>query len=59
VPTLLVFGDADPISPVAVGRFLLDRLPSARLEIVAGGTHDLEEEYPDLLASLIEAHLSV
>jgi pimeloyl-ACP methyl ester carboxylesterase len=55
-PTLLVFGDRDLVAPVAVGKFLLERLPSARLEVVAGATHDLEEEQPDLLASLIEAH---
>lgn len=56
-PTLLIFGDQDLIAPVAVGRHLLARLPSAKLEIVMGATHDLEAEQPDLLASLIEAHL--
>jgi pimeloyl-ACP methyl ester carboxylesterase len=56
-PTLLIFGDDDLIAPVAVGQHLLARLPSAKLEIVPGGTHDLEAEEPDLLASLIEAHL--
>jgi pimeloyl-ACP methyl ester carboxylesterase len=56
-PTLLVFGDRDPVSPVAVGEYLLGRLPDARLEIVPGGTHDVESEFPDLIASLIEAHL--
>lgn len=56
-PTLLVFGDADLIAPPAVGHFLLSRLPDARLEVVAGATHDLEGEFPDLIASLIEAHL--
>lgn len=56
-PTLLVFGDRDLIAPVAVGEFLRDRLSTAKLEVVPGATHDLEEEYPDVLASLIEAHL--
>jgi pimeloyl-ACP methyl ester carboxylesterase len=55
-PTLLVFGGGDLIAPVAVGEFLRERLPFAKLEVIAGATHDLEEEYPDLLASLIEAH---
>jgi pimeloyl-ACP methyl ester carboxylesterase len=32
-------------------------LPSALLEVIPGATHDLEEEFPDLVASLIEAHL--
>ncbi len=40
-PTLLLWGDTDPISPVAVGRHLAARLPRARLEIVKGGAHDL------------------
>jgi pimeloyl-ACP methyl ester carboxylesterase len=56
-PTLLILGDDDLIAPVAVGQFLLERLPSAKLEIIEGATHDLQEEHPDLLASLIEAHL--
>lgn len=56
-PTLLVFGDQDLIAPVAVGQHLLARLPAAKLEVVAGATHDIEAEEPDLLASLIEAHL--
>jgi pimeloyl-ACP methyl ester carboxylesterase len=57
-PTLLLFGDADPISPTAVGQFLADSIPSARLEIIAGATHDLELEHPDLLARLIDGHLN-
>lgn len=56
-PTLLVFGTDDPIAPPAIGQFLLERLPAARLEIVPGASHDLEEEHPAFLASLIEAHL--
>ena len=40
-PTLLLWGDADPISPAAVGRHLAARIPNARLHIVAGGDHDL------------------
>jgi pimeloyl-ACP methyl ester carboxylesterase len=56
-PTLLVFGEDDLIAPVAVGRFLVERLPLARLEILPKATHELEGEHPDLLASLIEAHL--
>ena len=55
-PTLLIFGDADPISPVRVGEFLRDRLPDARLETIAGGTHDMATERPDLVASLIRSH---
>jgi pimeloyl-ACP methyl ester carboxylesterase len=56
-PTLLIYGDADLIAPVAVGQHLLAHLPNARLEVIPEGTHDLELDYPDLIASYIEAHL--
>jgi pimeloyl-ACP methyl ester carboxylesterase len=56
-PTLLIYGDADLIAPVEVGQLLLEKLANARLEVLAGATHDLEIELPDLIASLIEAHL--
>ncbi len=41
VPVLLLWGDADPISPVAVGRRLAELFPRAELVVVPGGTHDL------------------
>jgi pimeloyl-ACP methyl ester carboxylesterase len=56
-PTLLVFGADDPVAPPALGQFLCARLPTARLEVMPDAGHDLEEEYPAYLASLIEAHL--
>jgi poly(3-hydroxyoctanoate) depolymerase len=56
-PTLIVVGDEDLIAPAAAGRFLLSRLPGAKLEIIPGADHDLEIEHGALLASLIEAHL--
>ena len=56
-PTLLVFGADDLIAPPAIGERLLTQLPSARLEVVADASHDLDEEQPAFLASLIEAHL--
>jgi poly(3-hydroxyoctanoate) depolymerase len=56
-PTLLIFGDTDDISPVAVGEQLRDRLPDARLETIAGGTHDMTTDVPDVVARLIGSHL--
>lgn len=56
-PTLLVFGGADELAPVAVGLRLLRRLPRARLEVLEAATHELEGEQPELVARLIEAHL--
>jgi pimeloyl-ACP methyl ester carboxylesterase len=58
VPALLLWGDSDPISPVAVGRRLAQMLPQAQLVVVAGGTHDLVSERADELLPHIERHLS-
>lgn len=56
-PTLLLFGDDDPISPVVVGQHLLQRLPDARLHVVKGGGHDIAQAHVDEIAPLIERHL--
>jgi pimeloyl-ACP methyl ester carboxylesterase len=56
-PSLIVCGTNDLIAPPAMGEFLATRLPRARFELVHDASHDLEEEHPALLASLIEAHL--
>jgi pimeloyl-ACP methyl ester carboxylesterase len=57
-PTLLLWGDADPISPVAVGKHLETRIPDARLHVVAGGDHDIAQTHAAELAPLIERHLA-
>ncbi|TFV90131.1 alpha/beta fold hydrolase [Oxalobacteraceae bacterium OM1] len=56
-PTLLLWGDADPLSPVAVGRRLLELLPNARMHVVPGGNHDLAHVHARQLAPLVDAHL--
>ncbi len=56
-PVLLLWGDADPISPVAVGERLRDLLPNAQLHVLRGGDHDLVHERAGEVAPLIEAHL--
>jgi poly(3-hydroxyoctanoate) depolymerase len=57
-PTLLLWGDADPISPVAVGQRLAELLPRAELVVVAGGTHDLASERAAEILPHIERHLA-
>jgi len=57
-PVLLLFGDADPISPVAVGRRLAELLPDAELVVFEGGTHDLVFERADEVVPHVERHLS-
>lgn len=56
-PTLLLWGDADAISPVAVGQHLAERIPNARLHVVPGGDHDVAQTHAAELAPLIERHL--
>ena len=56
-PTLLLWGDSDPISPVAVGRRLAQLLPKSTLVIVPGGTHDLVAERAGEVVPHIEQHL--
>jgi len=57
-PTCLIWGDADPISPLAVGRHLHAALPCSTLHVVPGGTHTLARDEPDAVAGLIVEHLS-
>ena len=57
-PTLLLWGDNDPISPLAVGEHLAARLPQARLHVVKGGGHDLAETRADEIAPMIAAFLA-
>ena len=57
-PTLLLWGDNDPISPLAVGRHLAQKIPNAELYVLAGGDHSLAQNRAAEVASLIEAHLS-
>jgi pimeloyl-ACP methyl ester carboxylesterase len=52
-PTLLIWGDADPISPVTVGQHLEQRIRDARLKVVVGGDHDVAKTHAEAVASLI------
>jgi pimeloyl-ACP methyl ester carboxylesterase len=55
VPTLVVWGEADRVVPLDVGRRFVEILPEARLEVLAGAGHFVDLEEPDRLAELIEA----
>jgi pimeloyl-ACP methyl ester carboxylesterase len=52
-PVLLLWGDTDPISPVAVGERLASLLVTSELVVVNGGTHDLiVERTPEVLPAI-------
>jgi pimeloyl-ACP methyl ester carboxylesterase len=57
IPVLLLWGDADPISPVSVGQRLAALLPRARLQVSANGDHDLAETHAAEIAPLIDEFL--
>jgi len=56
-PVLLLWGDTDPISPIAVGERLRALLPDARLHITPGGDHMFARDRAAEIAPLIQAHL--
>jgi poly(3-hydroxyoctanoate) depolymerase len=58
LPVLLLWGEADPISPVAVRERLAALLPRGRLEVIPGADHDLGLLHADRVAPLIDAHLT-
>jgi pimeloyl-ACP methyl ester carboxylesterase len=58
IPTLLLWGNSDPISPVSIGERLASLLPSAQLRVVAGGDHDLAETHASEVAALIDEFLA-
>ena len=53
IPTLILSGTADPLSPVPVGEFLRNRLPSAELHVLPNGTHSMAYDAPDRVAAVI------
>jgi len=55
-PTLLIWGDHDPISPVAVGERLRTLLPHAFLQVISGADQDRAQHHVDRVATLIERH---
>jgi poly(3-hydroxyoctanoate) depolymerase len=58
-PALLLWGDSDVISPLAVGEYLESLIPRCKLIVIPGGSHAFAEEQPDLIAPYIATHLAL
>lgn len=58
IPTLLLWGGSDPISPVQVGERLASLMPQATLHVIPGGDHGLGSTFAEQVAPLIDRHLS-
>src|ERR687888_6415 len=57
LPTLIVWGERDPIIPVAHGRAAQAAIPGSRLEVFEGAGHFPHREHPVRFLSVLEAFL--
>ena len=57
VPTLVISGEKDKMTPVKNGRFLADHIPNAQFAIVEGGGHMMALEQPSVVAELVKNYL--
>jgi pimeloyl-ACP methyl ester carboxylesterase len=53
VPTPMIWGDRDPVVPLARARAVAAEIPDACLEVLAAG-HVPQLGYPDRVAALLE-----
>lgn len=56
-PVLLLWGEADPISPLAIGRRLSELLPQSRLCTVPGGDHGFVHTRAEAVLDRVIEHL--
>lgn len=54
VPTLVVVGDADLLTPPSHAEVIVDAVPGAQLRVLPGVGHQVMQEAPEELAALIE-----
>ena len=57
IPTLLIWGDSDPISPVAVGQRIDELMPNSKLFVVKGGGHSLGHTHAAEISPAINKHI--
>jgi len=58
VPTMIVWGDRDPIIPVSHGYAAHEAMPGSRLEIVEGAGHFVHVERADQFGTLLADFLA-
>lgn len=56
-PTLLLWGERDAISPVAVGQRLATLIPDAELHVIPEAAHDLGHSRASDIAAIVLQHL--
>jgi pimeloyl-ACP methyl ester carboxylesterase len=58
VPTLVIWGDEDQVTPLADGRQIAEQIEGATVEVLAGAGHDPHRQDPAATAALISAFLA-
>ncbi|MRG91820.1 alpha/beta fold hydrolase [Polyangium spumosum] len=58
VPTLVVSGDRDAMTPPALAKEMARQIPGAELYVVRGGTHYTAVEFPELVSLRLEKFLA-
>lgn len=56
-PTLILHGTLDPLVPLAHAQQAAQAIPSARLVILPGGSHDSPVQYPDIVGPALQSFL--
>jgi haloalkane dehalogenase len=57
MPTLLLWGDEDPIFPIERARAMMDQFPKVTLHPIAAGRAYVHEEHPDAFVALAKPFL--
>ena len=57
IPSLLLWGKRDPISPISLGRKFQKKLPKTTMHIIACSGHDFANKCAEQVAPLVDAHL--
>ncbi|HLI13967.1 MAG TPA: alpha/beta fold hydrolase [Alphaproteobacteria bacterium] len=57
VPTLLVYGGDDRLTPVKIGRDMAAKIPGARLVVIEGSGHLVNIEQPDIFNATVRDFL--
>ena len=58
VPTLILCGDLDPVTPPALSEVLAQLIPGSRLEIISGASHLVNLDKPEAFNSAVDDFLS-
>jgi pimeloyl-ACP methyl ester carboxylesterase len=58
IPTLIICGDQDALTPVKYSRYLADRISGSHMEVIEGAGHMVMLERPEQFNKKVEAFLN-